>query len=618
MSAGHPRARPGVSCRFVAVAPWFVVSLVFASLAAAQDVDVPVQLDYAFVHNALTEAVFVEADESRRLYDDGRACNALVVARPHPSAAAGGAMNLRLDVEAEGGTPLGDRCILRFTWRGQIELEQDVYLGDEPGILAFRVRDSRLLSSAGGASIPGILWTWIKQFVHPRLDAFSIDLSTLLGDSAGIAASLLQGAPPAVAASVVESLHLASPTATDTGIEVRLRFAAPPLAAPSQDMPPPPDAMEIAAWVAAWQSWDAFATWAIASFAGAESGELRAALMETLLAARYALRDFLVESDTETDPVRSLFLDTWERLAPLIAEAARAHDTATALRYMSFIGAGDALRALEAVAAPLGVRVDRATLLTLARTLNAAVDPRELDYDLDPDPELRRLFGLPPDPPEPPADAPTTAWLDFWIPSAFAADDLAALGRRLDNWVPRPDEREDYFAAVGAVLGTIRADSLGQGRVASPYAEVYGALLSATAWQESCWRQYEKRAGEVRPLQSAAGSVGLMQVNRHVWRQVYDIDKLERDLVYNARAGDDILVHYLVDYAIKRKEHEVNGSLDDLARATYAVYNGGPRHLDRYRRAETKPALRAIDTAFWRKYQAVKESPSAAVRACTE
>jgi len=68
----------------------------------------------------------------------------------------------------------------------------------------------------------------------------------------------------------------------------------------------------------------------------------------------------------------------------------------------------------------------------------------------------------------------------------------------------------------------------------------------ATAWQESCWRQFVRRGGQiVRP--SPVGSVGIMQVNQCVWRGAYDQKGLLGDIAYNARARAEIVLHYLRD-----------------------------------------------------------------------
>jgi hypothetical protein len=58
------------------------------------------------------------------------------------------------------------------------------------------------------------------------------------------------------------------------------------------------------------------------------------------------------------------------------------------------------------------------------------------------------------------------------------------------------------------------------------------------------------------------------------------------------------------------------GGDDNLIRATYAAYNGGPSHLGRYRRDETPARLRAIDDEFWRHYQTIKADQWPDVSSC--
>ena len=140
--------------------------------------------------------------------------------------------------------------------------------------------------------------------------------------------------------------------------------------------------------------------------------------------------------------------------------------------------------------------------------------------------------------------------------------------------------------------------------------------MLATAWQESCWRQYVLRRGRIVTLRSSAGALGLMQVNPRVWRGFYAVDGLTRSIRYNAHAGSEILLHYLRDYAIARAE-DASGVRDALARATYAAYNGGPSHLLRYRQPKRWPrALVAIDDAFAAKYRAVSAGGALGVREC--
>lgn len=581
---------------------------------------VPVTLDYALVERALTEHVFVEPGQRARVLGTPDSCNELVAARPRVAAAEDGRLRVLLDLEARGGTPLGTRCVLPFSWRGEIELFESARFGEVPTRLEFHVTDSRLAASTdAAATVPAVLWNWVKQFVHPRIEAVGIDLAPLIDDARRLLDGALAAAPEA-RAMARESLALHTPVARATGLEITLGADLPgeaPGAAPTAAAPPVTPA-ELRAWDTRWQAWDAFFTWTIKTLAPGADDALRHALLEVLEQARYALRDALVVDSPAPDPVRDLFLESWPRLAPLVGRAARDGDTGMALRYLAFVSAGDLLGSLDRLGRHLGVRIDRNGLREIARTLVSDVDDGELAYDTAPDPELRALYGLPPILPDSaagalPARAARQSWTAWLIAPAHAA---AAPAPDLDAWLPRAGALDDYLARMDSLFDEVIAAEEQRGKIAARFLPVYRRLVRATAWQESCWRQYVEQAGTVEPIRSQAGSVGLMQVNKHVWRGIYDLERLEREVAYNAHAGNEILVHYLLDYAIRKGEHEVTGDIDALARATYAAYNGGPGHLKRYRQPDTRGHLRAIDEAFWRKYQAIGDHGAQAVRAC--
>jgi len=576
--------------------------------AAPAELAVAVNLDYALLRKALVENVFTEADESLRILTDSSACNALTMAQPRFREGDDGMISVLLDVQLLGGAPVGSACLLPLRWHGQIELLEQAYLDETPGRVAFRIVDSRILDAEGSVGVPDYLWRWFKQFGQPRIESLRIDLSPHLEEAdkllAEVITNALEGHP-----SVFPS-RLAAPVGTPQALRVDLVMDLPALPPRSEPPATPLTQAEIDAWDERWQDWDAFATWAIKLFAADAGDDLRTALMDTLINARYELRDALASTDHRADPVRELFARTWTELVPLIAAAQARHDSGTALRYVAFISAGDALKAIDAAGAPSGVRIDRNALLQVARALAPAVDPVDLEYDQAPDPDLRELLGFPPTL-EPPAAGAARDWFDWVLPRAFAADPAT-----LNGWVPSSDEIDRYLAAVDDLLAQVLIKESQRGKVPAGLMQVYASLLRATAWQESCWRQFVEQQGTVEPIRSRAGSIGMMQINQHVWRGVYDVTELGKDIGYNARAGNEILVHYLVDYALRKKEQEITGSDDNLARAAYAVYNGGPAHLRRYRLPETKKALRAIDNAFWRKYKQIKADGVRAVRQC--
>lgn len=97
-------------------------------------------------------------------------------------------------------------------------------------------------------------------------------------------------------------------------------------------------------------------------------------------------------------------------------------------------------------------------------------------------------------------------------------------------------------------------------------------MVFAVTWTESNWQQWDNRG---RPVGSYTNDYGLMQINEAAWGHKYDFTQIRGDLLYNARAGADIL-KWSYDYA-RRKGYRGR----DLWRATYAVYNGGPRAVNR-------------------------------------
>jgi hypothetical protein len=107
-----------------------------------------------------------------------------------------------------------------------------------------------------------------------------------------------------------------------------------------------------------------------------------------------------------------------------------------------------------------------------------------------------------------------------------------------------------------------------------------------------------------------------MQINERVWRGFYDMQKLRWDSDYNSNAGAEVLMNYLIKYAVKRGEQNQPGGLTNLARASYSAYNGGPRQVSRYRRTDVPSAHQKIDVLFWDKYQQVDAGHELNVAGC--
>jgi hypothetical protein len=625
--------RPQSICITVAA---LIAALTLPFPVHAALVKVPLALDYRILEQALAEQFFTEADKSVTAFKDSSGCNSLVLSEPQVGGTDEGMVRLLSTMTARTGTPLGDTCRLAKTWSGLVETLQTARVDPQLATVSFSVVDSRLLKADDQSdALPRFLRKWINDYVHPRLGAVSIDLEPGLsgieelldvaivnpeadpaGESPPVALQIEDIRPSAAALTAILSAQVAD---------------APPGWTPPVEKPLTEE--ELARWDEAWQAWDGFATWLVKTLALSADPELDQALAEILLEARYELRDALAKDDRDRDPVRDLFLSSWERLAPLLGNVQLGLPGSRALPFAAFVGGANALQALDQLAPHLGVRLDQHALRSLARVLVPGVSDYDLRYDTTLDPELRELLGLDPDfeeAQEPDQEADRDAdpesgeesdgmllmLLNWLVPSSHAAQIPPDLARQLNGWVPARKEIDRYLDTMQVLLDVIAEAERGKGKVPAEYFGLYDALLRATAWQESCWRQYVLRNGAVEAIKSSAGSVGLMQVNVHVWRGVYDVDAIANNVGYNARAGNEILVHYLVDYAIRKKEHEINNDPENLVRATYAMYNGGPRHRSRYRDPKVSASLKKIDDSFWLKYHAIQAEGSKAVRPC--
>jgi hypothetical protein len=208
----------------------------------------------------------------------------------------------------------------------------------------------------------------------------------------------------------------------------------------------------------------------------------------------------------------------------------------------------------------------------------------------------------------------------LYVPEAYAAESaspmvpqILSLGAKLMRVVATSGNASAYRANVDQLLDLSGQRQLGDGGIEAAQRKVYMTLVKSAAWQESCWRQFINHDGSVRWLESSTGDIGLMQVNKHVWRGFYNIQRLRWDVVYNVGAGDEILMQMMRHAAEKGAGKNKPA---ELARAAYSSYNGGPAAWDRWRRSNAPADARLIDKLFWQKYQVMEHEQSFDIMKC--
>jgi hypothetical protein len=114
--------------------------------------------------------------------------------------------------------------------------------------------------------------------------------------------------------------------------------------------------------------WDAFLTQVIKRSAGkASEGDRRNEFLFVLLSGRHDGVALLASDAAIPDPLRELFLLSWERLAPLLRGLSGELDAQAARQFEALLKAGDALQAAQGFGDVLGVRVTPDTLRQLVR-----------------------------------------------------------------------------------------------------------------------------------------------------------------------------------------------------------------------------------------------------------
>ncbi|MDO8827599.1 lytic transglycosylase domain-containing protein [Methylophaga sp.] len=605
---------------------WLLFVLYSSNALSAGEVEIPLLAETAHLQTAISR-VF-EFDENGQSTISNDLCNRvelsdMVVVTDGDQLSVGMALTA-----TTGGYVLG-ACRGPTPWRGRLALKLTPQIMASGLAIEF-VPDSIELSRPD--STPGILTKPAQiiadALVLPRMKRVQIDLAGPLSGLDGLIEQMLdQSSAQAGEPSLIQRTHITRLKTEETGVRAWLAFQV-RTPEPKVRVPEPSlDESELAQWQTLEDELDGFLTTIISALAySTESRALRLELLGVLLDTRHAIAEALTVDDPEYDPVQELFLMTWDRLRPLLneLEGLKTPGLDADFRLATFIAGGDALHALDALGPEYGFEITRDGLRRLARLLLAeSVPPSFTPLPLEVDPEFRDLFGLNAVDEAEFTTAELTrqiagglGWVGSWLLPVAHADSIPP-AEALKGLVPQRENLNEYLDLVASLLEEQSSAWLAENnRLPDRMTERLDPLVRATAWKESCWRQFVGSSSDPQVLRSAGGALGMMQINGRVWRKVYDLDRLTDEVDYNVNAGIEILTYYMIDHALRKGEHEQPGGDDNLIKATYAAYNGGPSHLARYRREETAASLKAIDNAFWQHYTTIKADKWPDISSC--
>lgn len=586
-----------------------VLFLLSAQVLRAEQVDIPIVLDYPVLQQIMLNEAFTQPGHSLKYSFDTGHCNTITFSSPRLKQEAQQLL-IQVKTDIRLGFALGDGCNTITQWQGHSALLGKPLLKPEnPLQIFFSAQEVRLFDAQGARIHNQLLTSTIEAQIEPIMNQFKVDLQAATSQIEDILAAILPRHSAKAVHGLVDSLQLARLNVAEQGLAIDLSvdLQKPQVSevSVSKSMSLVLSDSELQTFNDQWQQWDAFFTFVVKQLARqTQSEELRDTLLDILLDTRYQIQTVL-KSDSSQDLVKALFISGWQQLEPVVHQISQEADSTKILPVFSFMTAGNALQTLEKLGPEFGMEISTDGLRRLARLLNRK-NKQPLQYLDIQDPALLQLFKL-----HTVAKPEPISWNFNPIASAYAGTNAA----RLNHWVPRKSELPEYLSDIRTlILQQVEA----KGRKLSPeHREIYRQLLLTTAWQESCWRQYVVKNSKIAPLASSTGDVGLFQINERVWRGIYKKNQLRWDIAYNTDAGGDILYRYLTRYAIKKQEHKHPGGLDNLARSTYSTYNGGPSRVARYRKTKGVPAFhKKIDLSFWKKYQQVKQGKEYAVAQC--
>ena len=346
--------------------------------ALAGRLEIPLRVPFEPLRQALSAQLAASPARPNVIYREGR-CRYLNLEAPKLDAVDG---HLRLvgPGSAALGVEFSAQCQNAADWNGTMQFTLAPQI-DNAGRLRMRIVDSRL-SDAGGGSHARLHLGALPSAMCIR--AWNASATTSAPRATALLAVMRGAAPPATRAELEAALKQLQVLQPRIEPNARSWCRSPsncptpgstaPAAANLANAAPaaPLTEAELDALEKALQPWDAFLLYSIKQLAlDSKNNALRTRLFTLLLESRYRLTEILSgEAPAAGDPLRELFMDAWNELRTILADAQRDGVLDTSLlRYAAFIDAGDALLALDRAAPGLGMTLSADGLRQLARSL---------------------------------------------------------------------------------------------------------------------------------------------------------------------------------------------------------------------------------------------------------
>jgi len=610
--------------------------------AEAKEVTLPLTLDYPLMTALVTQSFFTGPEHAAVLVNEDDGCRQVILSNP-VFRQSGSRLLFEIKIFIRLGTTALGSCLAPVEWEGYLVMEQDPVISDQ-WELSFATRTSSVYDrERRPARIAGLIWEFANPPILAYLRKIALNLAAPVSD---IRSFLLPLFPPEAAARAdrfLKSMRPGGPQATASALRVPILAEVEEVEQPERkrETISPEEGQHI---IEMWEAYDAFLVETITALAHKSlTRPERDLFLDTLLQMRYRFVQDLDKEAPEGDMVRQEFVKAWSRLSPVFRSHLIEGTNRSLLGYLAFMAGSDALVALDTLGPSMGIEISRDGLIRLARYL--VQQPVSLTYSYVLDQTLRDTLGLGPPPiasfgPDEMPDADglrvpsgDSGQQDLWVrhetldpkrwanlfreavlPTAWAAEGAPRKwSDEIKSWlVPRKEDLAPYLERARALLASSSKQVVAKDGPHNIHPDFFATLVTATAWQESCFRQFVVKKGTITYLRSYNGtSVGIMQINERVWRGMYAENSLRWDIRYNAAAGCEILRLYLTRYALSRIKMPQGGGASKpdhtLALAVYAMYNAGPSTLDAFLKRAQKGKFTPLEKVFEDKIEWVQQ-----------
>ncbi len=345
----------------------FFVLLFFSGIAfsaQAEIVSVPIFASYDLLRELMLRELFKNPDHSATVNADKLGCTTVNFAKPQVNGIEG-LLQLRANVEVKLGLPnSAKKCTVLSEWSGSTALKgTPVVVGKDALAVQFKVVDAQVFDTAGMPMKSGLIKQALQTRLRPFLEQYQLDLQPSLARAKTVLPLLTEHSAAESLARSLASVHLGTLQAEASGLKINVDMEAlNPAVAQTLVRNNPASALPETA-----QEWDSVLSSIVKQLTHkTKSPEIREALLEVLQDARQQLK----KTTTDRDALKSIFMASWDRLAPLAKTIGAKAPQQDLLQLLAYLSGADLFKTLEALEKVLGVDLSAQGLTKLMQTLD--------------------------------------------------------------------------------------------------------------------------------------------------------------------------------------------------------------------------------------------------------